>query len=235
MFFTIVEKKRNAAIGLCSIQAPELRERRAEIGVMLMRKACRRGFGKECIQALIEVAFEALPIDTVWVQYRPANAAAERLFGSLDFLPITGVRPRAARRSHCIRAMHRSAWRVHNQPSGGSTMSSTISFLESVGRDAALRHATGGQLAAAMQRERIAPELQAAILGQSNTQIGEHLGVRDKIHCLNFPKKAPMKAPAKSPGKPAKAPSKKPAKKPAKAPARKPGKKAAPTQRPVLH
>jgi hypothetical protein len=114
-------------------------------------------------------------------------------------------------------------------------MSNTISFLESVGRDAALRHATGGELLAAMRRERIAPELRAAILGQGSAQIGEYLGVRDKIHCLNFPKKAPMKAPAKSPGKPAKAPSKKPAKKPAKAPARKPTKKAAPTRRPVLH
>jgi hypothetical protein len=114
-------------------------------------------------------------------------------------------------------------------------MSNTISFLESVGRDATLRHATGSQLAAAMRRERISPELRAVILGQSGAQIGEYLGIRDKIHCLNFPKKAPMKAPPKSPGKPAKAPGKKPAKKPAKAPARKPTKKAAPTQHAVIH
>jgi RimJ/RimL family protein N-acetyltransferase len=115
-FFTIVEKNRNAAIGLCSIQAPELRERRAEIGLMLVREACRRGFGVECVRALIDAAFEALPIDTVWVQYRPANAAAERLFDGLDFLPITGTTPRTARRMHSIRAMQRFAWQERPQP-----------------------------------------------------------------------------------------------------------------------
>ena len=109
-------------------------------------------------------------------------------------------------------------------------MSSTITFLDSVGRDAALRHATSAQLAAAMRRERIAPELHAAILGHGSTQIGEYLGVKEKIFCLNFPKKAPMKAPPKTPAKPKKTPAKTPAKKPAK----KPSKKAAPSKR-VVH
>jgi RimJ/RimL family protein N-acetyltransferase len=108
-FFTIVEKPRRP-IGFCSIQAPQPRARRVEIGLMLIREARRRGFGAQCARALIAAAFEALPIDTVWVQYRPANASAERLFGSIGFLPKVGPRPLNARSANRISVLQRIAW-----------------------------------------------------------------------------------------------------------------------------
>jgi ribosomal-protein-alanine N-acetyltransferase len=108
-FFAIVEKLRRP-IGFCSIQPPQPRARRAEIGLILMREARRRGFGAECARALIAAAFGALPIDTVWVQYRPANASAERLFGGIGFQPKVGPRPLNARPANRIRVMQRIAW-----------------------------------------------------------------------------------------------------------------------------
>lgn len=90
-------------------------------------------------------------------------------------------------------------------------MSSIIGFLEKVGRDATLRHAANGQLLAAMQRDRIAPALQTAILSQDRLEIESMLGARDKMYCATFPVK-----PTKKPAKPTKKPVKKPVKKPAK-------------------
>ena len=94
-------------------------------------------------------------------------------------------------------------------------MSSMISFLESVGRDAALRHASSGQLDEVMRRGRIAPVLRAAILGGERAEIDSWLGVRSRIYCATFP----VKTPAKAPPKPGKAPTK-PGKKPSKAPSK---------------
>ena len=109
-FHTILAKRSGQTIGFCSIQPPQRRARRVEIGLMLSAAACGKGLGTECARALIDAAFETLPIDTVWVQYRPANAAAERLFGRLGFLPGAGSRPRAARRANRIAFMQRIAW-----------------------------------------------------------------------------------------------------------------------------
>jgi hypothetical protein len=91
------------------------------------------------------------------------------------------------------------------------TMSSIIGFLENVGRDVALRHASRSQLRAAMEREHIAPAL------LDRTLIGDECDTRHKIYCMLFPEKPPQKAPSKKPSKaPKKAPAKKPSKKPGK-------------------
>jgi len=103
-------------------------------------------------------------------------------------------------------------------------MSSIISFLDSVGRDAQVRRGAKDQLQFMMRREGFAPAVQSAFLHQDRSQIDALLGVTDKIYCANFspklPEKAPRKKPAKKPAK--KKPAKKSGKKPAKkAPARK--------------
>lgn len=118
-FFSIAEKRGARAIGVCAIQPIEECERRAELGLMLKRDARGRGLGEEILSKVMTLAFQALPIDTVWVQYRPANAAATRLFAGLGFSAQPGVRPRAARRDHRIAFMQRSAWRVTSKPTRG--------------------------------------------------------------------------------------------------------------------
>ena len=223
-FFAIVEKRGRRAIGLCSIQPVELRERSVEIGIMLGRDVRRRHYASEALSALVAAALRTLPIDTVWVQYRRANGGAARLFDALGFSKADGWRPRGARPRLCVNIVRRPAWRMQShQPERGFSMSNVIGFLENVGRNAALRHAERTHLLQVMQSEDIAPTVQDALLNTSRIDIDALLGVRDTLYCSNFPVKTPTKAPAK---KPVKAPPKKaPAKKPAKAPAKRGGKK----------
>ena len=103
-------------------------------------------------------------------------------------------------------------------------MSNTISFLERVGRDAALRHATNAQLAAMMRQERIAPSAQEAILHRDRSVLDALLDAPVEIHCANFFKTPKTAPPSKKPEKPAKAPTKKPSKPAKKTPAKKPSK-----------
>lgn len=211
-FFVLIAPRDQRPIGLCSIRKSDRRERAAELGIMLAPEARRRRLGHAAMRRLMAAAFETLSIDTIWVQYRSANVAAARLFAALGFVECAGIRPRSARAAQCIRVMHRSAWQETSiQPTGGTAMSNIIGFLENIGRDAALRHATREQLLQAMQDEQLAPAQRAAVLGGSRTAIDALLGTDNTLYCSNFPVKPPKKAPGKQPSKapPKKAPPKK--------------------------
>lgn len=213
-FFTIGESRSSEALGLCAVQKPRRSSRSVEIGLILRRDAQGRGLARRSISMLTAIAFEALPIDTVWVQYRPANSAARRLVRDLGFVQ-TDWKPPGSKWAHAICIMQRSAWRkLHNLTPRGNTMSSVIGFLESVGRDASLRHAGSRQWAAMMRQERVEPAVRSAILRSDRGDLDVLLETPHKIYCALMtpkPKKAPAKKPAKTPKKaPAK---KKPAKK----------------------
>ena len=115
-FFAIVPKASKRAVGLCAIQPVARTARRAEIGIMLAREGRGLRYGAEAISGLATNAFRALPIDRLWVQYHPANMAANRLFAGLGFLPELHARPKGARRGQCIGVTQRSAWGI-NLPS----------------------------------------------------------------------------------------------------------------------
>jgi RimJ/RimL family protein N-acetyltransferase len=213
-FLAIAERDGGAAIGLCSIRRVSRRARRAEVGIMLVSAARRRGYATEALATLIADAFRALPIDAVWVQYHRANAATARLFDSLGFPAADGWRPHGARPGRCVRILRRPPSQTKsNQPARGHSMSNIIGFLENAGRDAALRHASREQLLRVMQREQIEPALSSALLQPGRMAIDGLLGVRETMYCINQAiKPAKKKAPAKK--KPAKkAPAKKPVKK----------------------
>lgn len=222
-FLVLRTARGGRAVGLCSLQRVDARHRRVELGIMLTARSRGRGLASECLRAVTDFAFEALPIDSIWVQYRSANAAAERVFSGLGFLPSGSSRARTARRMRSVGVLTRPAWRDLSSPlHRGIDMSSIVAFLEVVGRDASLRHADRDRLLLAMQREGHAG-LPIAISG-GGIQIEDIPLLPRRIHCLNFPVRVPKKAPPKKPGKPpAKTPTKKPAKKaPAKkAPAKK--------------
>jgi RimJ/RimL family protein N-acetyltransferase len=215
-FFVIVERSRRHAVGLCSIQSVAEHERSVEIGIMLRRAARRRHVASEALAALVAAAWQTLPVDTVWVQYRKANRGAARLFDALGFSETEGWRPLGARPRLCIRVAQRPTLQS-NQPQGAGQMSNVIGFLENTGRDAALRHATREQLLQAIQREKIEPELCSALLQPDRMEIDGLMGGRETMHCLNTgpkppkktppPKKPPVKAPPKK--TPTKTPSEK--------------------------
>jgi len=65
-------------------------------------------------------------------------------------------------------------------------MSNVIDFLEMIGQDASLRHASRGDMAAAMDSMQIAPELQAAILSKDPQQLEAALGASN-VCCMLLP------------------------------------------------
>jgi hypothetical protein len=96
----------------------------------------------------------------------------------------------------------------------GEHMHSIIGFLDQVGRNAAMRHASHAALLQAMREEEISTEHRNALLHSPLAVLDDVTGARATMYCQNQVIKAPKKkAPAK----------KKPAK---KAPAKKPSKKA---------
>lgn|GEM_PF-4561305 len=228
-FFVIVEKAGGRPVGLCSIRSVEPQGRSAEMGIMLARDVRGQRYGHEALSALLAAAWRTLPIDTVWVQYRRANSGAARLFDALGFSKIDGWRPRGARSSSCVRIVQRPQRMLSIQSQKkGFPVSNVIGFIEKVGRNAALRHATRAQLLQAMRDEDLSATHREALLGADVSSIDSLIDIRGKMYCSQFPVKVPT--PKKAPPKkqPAKAPPKKaPAKKPAKkAPAKKPAKKA---------
>jgi len=113
-FFVVVEKSSGRSAGVCAVQAIQPRERSVEVGVMLRRSGRQRGYASEALSAVIAAAFETLPIDTVWVQYRKANGGAARLFDALGFYEADRWRPQGARPRLCVRIQQRSRWHAHS-------------------------------------------------------------------------------------------------------------------------
>jgi len=68
-------------------------------------------------------------------------------------------------------------------------MSNVISFLETMGQDAQLRHATSNELELALTDAHISPELQEALLQSDQAQLEALLGARINIVCSVFPGK----------------------------------------------
>jgi hypothetical protein len=67
-------------------------------------------------------------------------------------------------------------------------MSNIIDFLERMGRDPQLRHASQDEMELALASEQVAPELQAAILTKNPSQLGALLG-QGVFCCMQEPGK----------------------------------------------
>jgi hypothetical protein len=89
----------------------------------------------------------------------------------------------------------------------GEHMHSIIGFLDQVGRNAAMRHASRDALLQAMREEEISPEFRNAIAQSQPAMLGDLIGARETMYCKNRAVKPAKKSPAK------KTPTKKPAKK----------------------
>ena len=68
-------------------------------------------------------------------------------------------------------------------------MSNVIGFLETMGQDAALRHAADGDVALALEDARIDPMLQAAIMGKDQARIEALLGATTNVCCALLPER----------------------------------------------
>lgn len=68
-------------------------------------------------------------------------------------------------------------------------MSNVIGFLEKMGQDATLRHATQNELELALTLAQIDPQIRTAILGKDQAQIELLLGAATNVCCGLFPEK----------------------------------------------
>lgn len=68
-------------------------------------------------------------------------------------------------------------------------MSNVIGFLEKMGQDAELRHATNDEMKLALTSTQIDPDLKAAILQSDQAKLDVLLGARINIVCSVFPGK----------------------------------------------
>ncbi len=172
----------------------------------------------EALSVLVAAALRTLPIDTVWVQYRRANDGAARLFDALGFTEVDVWRPRGARTRSCVRIVQRPWRKQFIQSQKGFPVSNVIGFIENVGRNAALRHASREQLLQAMRDEDLSPTQRETLLGADVSAIDSLIGIRDTMYCALFPRGGrrrrrrrrrrrhlrsapPKKAPAKKPAK----------------------------------
>lgn len=74
-------------------------------------------------------------------------------------------------------------------------MSNVIEFLEKMGREAQLRHASAAELATALNQQAVDPELHAAILAGDQRRLEAVLGARTNVICGMAP--AEEEAPSK--------------------------------------
>jgi hypothetical protein len=65
-------------------------------------------------------------------------------------------------------------------------MSDVIEFLEQLGRDAHLRHASRAEIGQALARSHIDPSVQAAILDEDPQQLEALLGADTNVCCMIF-------------------------------------------------
>jgi hypothetical protein len=79
-------------------------------------------------------------------------------------------------------------------------MSNVINFLERMGQDAQLRHASRNEMELALAGTQIDPELQAAILAGNQLQL-EALLERGPLYCLMFPVKEDEEESEESPSR----------------------------------
>jgi hypothetical protein len=63
------------------------------------------------------------------------------------------------------------------------TVSNVINFLEKIGQDAQLRHASTGEIEHALNNAQIDQQLQAAILDRNQQQLEILLGARTNVVC----------------------------------------------------
>lgn len=63
-------------------------------------------------------------------------------------------------------------------------MSNVIDFLESLGQDAKLRHASRDEMERALLNAQIEPELRAAILDSDQTRLEALLGAQANVCCM---------------------------------------------------
>ncbi|HSX58999.1 MAG TPA: GNAT family N-acetyltransferase, partial [Tahibacter sp.] len=85
MFGVLARRGDGARFGLCGLRAIDLAARRAEAGILLAAPARGLGLAAEALGGLVARAFATLPLEEIYLDYAPQNAAMARLAHRVGF------------------------------------------------------------------------------------------------------------------------------------------------------
>jgi diamine N-acetyltransferase len=79
--YSIVTRDENVLIGNCALFGIQPKDRSAELGIVIGEKAYwNRGYGREAIGLLLEMAFDGLGLHRVWLRVMDFNERAHRCY-----------------------------------------------------------------------------------------------------------------------------------------------------------
>jgi len=89
IIFTIYELASGRPIGNCDIQNLNLRNRRAEVGIVIGEGELRgKGYGTEAMQLLADYAFNALNLHSLMLWTYEFNVAGQRCYAKVGFREV---------------------------------------------------------------------------------------------------------------------------------------------------
>jgi RimJ/RimL family protein N-acetyltransferase len=84
--FTIYERVTGRPIGNCGLHRVDLRNRRAEVGILIGEPSARgKGYGAEAMRLLVDFAFTALGLHSVMLWTYEYNTPAQRAYAKVGF------------------------------------------------------------------------------------------------------------------------------------------------------
>lgn len=87
--WAVVDRRSSAPLGLLALSRDAEDSRSAEVGVMLLPHARRRGHARELLEALMnrEFTFGTWGLGRIWARHRQANIAGAALLAACGFVP----------------------------------------------------------------------------------------------------------------------------------------------------
>lgn len=110
LFYAVVEQASAQAVGICSIQRFDARQRHVEAGIILTAPARARGYSKEAYAGAVALAFQRLPVDEVRAQIAPHHRAARGLLINVGFSRVCKADPDHTAHRWCLWSIDRGSW-----------------------------------------------------------------------------------------------------------------------------
>lgn len=110
LFYSVVEQASAQALGLCSLQRLDARQRHVEAGIILTAPARVLGHSKEAYAGVVDLAFQRLPVDEVRAQIAPHHRAARGLLINVGFSRVCQADPDHTSHRWCCWSIDRRSW-----------------------------------------------------------------------------------------------------------------------------
>jgi len=110
LFYAVVEQASARAVGICSLQRLDVRQRHVEAGIILTAPARVLGYSKEAYAGAVDLAFRMLPVDQVRAQIAPDHRAARGLLLNVGFSRVCKADPDHTSHRWCLWSIDRGSW-----------------------------------------------------------------------------------------------------------------------------